>query len=175
VSLVDLLRELVEIESPTGDTSEIQARMEDELRATGAHVEARGKHLYATLEGQEPPLLLLGHVDTVWPRRTLEHMPFRTDGDRAYGPGVFDMKGGLVVLVALKRTMRSESSSTLTRRSEVLSLGRCSRRRRRVPSPLSSSKVPEKADNSRRHGRESGASPSLSVVAPLTRPLPRKA
>jgi glutamate carboxypeptidase len=105
MSLVDLLRELVEIESPTGDTSEIQARMKEELRATGARVEPRGKHLYATVEGEGPPLLLLGHVDTVWPRGTLAHMPFRLDGDRAYGPGVYDMKGGLVVLLeALRRT-----------------------------------------------------------------------
>jgi glutamate carboxypeptidase len=105
MNLFDLLRELVEIESPTGDTSEIQERMEAELRATGAHVEPRGQHLYATVEGEAPPLLLLGHVDTVWPRGTLAQMPFRLDGDRAYGPGVYDMKGGLVVLLeALRRT-----------------------------------------------------------------------
>jgi glutamate carboxypeptidase len=104
MSLVDLLRGLVEIESPTGDTTEIQARMEAELRATGADVWSRGNHLYATVEGEAPPLLLLGHVDTVWPRGTLAHMPFRLDGDRAYGPGVYDMKGGLVVLLeALRR------------------------------------------------------------------------
>ena len=52
MNLVDLLRELVEIESPTGDTSEIQTRMAAELRATGAHVEPHGKHLYATVEGE---------------------------------------------------------------------------------------------------------------------------
>jgi len=51
-----------------------------------------------------PPLLLLGHVDTVWPRGTLARMPFRVDGGRGYGPGTHDMKGGLVVLLeALRR------------------------------------------------------------------------
>ena len=105
MNLVELLRELVEIESPTGDTGEIQARLEQELRAVCACVERRGDHLYATIEGDEPPLLLLGHVDTVWPRGTLARMPFRLDGDRAYGPGTHDMKGGLVVLLeALRRT-----------------------------------------------------------------------
>ena len=105
MNLVELLRELVEIESPTGDTGEIQARLEEELRAVCACVERRGDHLYATIEGDEPPLLLLGHVDTVWPRGTLARMPFRLDGDRAYGPGTHDMKGGLVVLLeALRRT-----------------------------------------------------------------------
>ena len=100
---LELLRELVEIESPTGETSEIQARMEAELRAAGAQVERRGEHLYATIEGELPPLLLLGHVDTVWPRGTLARMPFRVDDGSAYGPATYDMKGGLVVLVAALR------------------------------------------------------------------------
>jgi glutamate carboxypeptidase len=104
MNMVELLRGLVEIESPTGDTDEIQARMEQELFAAGARVERRGRHLYASVEGSGPPLLLLGHVDTVWPRGTLARMPFRLDGGRAYGPGACDMKGGLVVLLeALRR------------------------------------------------------------------------
>lgn len=49
------------------------------------------------------PVLLLGHYDTVWPTGTLAHWPFRRDGDRITGPGVFDMKAGLVQAVwALK-------------------------------------------------------------------------
>lgn len=42
------------------------------------------------------PLLLLGHLDTVWDIGTLAHMPFRIRNGRAYGPGVFDMKSGIV-------------------------------------------------------------------------------
>lgn len=41
--------------------------------------------------------LLLGHADTVWPRGTVDTMPVRRDGDLLYGPGVYDMKGGLVI------------------------------------------------------------------------------
>jgi glutamate carboxypeptidase len=96
---LDLLRELVEIESPTGDTAEIQARMELELRRLGARVEARDGHLYATIPGEGPPLLLLGHVDTVWPRGTLARRPFHVEDGRAFGPGSYDMKAGLVVLL----------------------------------------------------------------------------
>lgn len=44
----------------------------------------------------EDELLLLGHMDTVFPRA--EHWPFRLEGDRAYGPGTMDMKGGLLVM-----------------------------------------------------------------------------
>jgi glutamate carboxypeptidase len=49
------------------------------------------------------PVLLLAHYDTVWPAGTLAARPFRNDGDRITGPGVFDMKTGLVQAVwALK-------------------------------------------------------------------------
>ncbi len=40
--------------------------------------------------------MLLGHYDTVWPLGTIERMPFKTIDDRAYGPGVLDMKAGLL-------------------------------------------------------------------------------
>ena len=108
--MIELLRELVEIESPTGDTAEIQVRVERELRELGARVEVRGDHLYAELDGEGAPLLLLGHVDTVWPRGTLDRLPFRVEGDRAYGPGTYDMKAGLVILfegVRRARTVRA--------------------------------------------------------------------
>jgi glutamate carboxypeptidase len=102
---VKLLQELVEIESPTGDTAEIQARMEQALTSAGAEVERRGAHLRADVPGDGAPLLLLGHMDTVWPRGTLARLPFRVEDGRAFGPATFDMKGGLVVLLeALRRT-----------------------------------------------------------------------
>jgi glutamate carboxypeptidase len=43
-----------------------------------------------------PRVLLLGHLDTVWPLGTLERIPFTAEGDRMTGPGVFDMKAGVV-------------------------------------------------------------------------------
>jgi glutamate carboxypeptidase len=44
----------------------------------------------------KPPILLLGHYDTVWPAGALEAMPFSVHEDTARGPGIFDMKCGLV-------------------------------------------------------------------------------
>lgn len=102
--MLELLRELVEIESPTGDTAELRDRLAVHLETLGAEVAAEGEHLQAELSGERPPLLLLGHLDTVWPRGTLATMPWRIEDGRAYGPGSYDMKGGLVVMLeAIRR------------------------------------------------------------------------
>src|SRR5712691_4896118 len=98
-TMIELLRELVEIESPTGDTAELRDRMAVELQACGGEVSFDGEHVRADFAGAGGPLLLLGHVDTVWPRGTLETLPWRVEGGRAFGPGSYDMKGGLVVML----------------------------------------------------------------------------
>ncbi|AJZ84918.1 M20/M25/M40 family metallo-hydrolase [Streptomyces sp. AgN23] len=51
------------------------------------------------------PVLLLGHYDTVWPTGTLDTWPFRREGDHITGPGVFDMKAGLVQAVWALRAL----------------------------------------------------------------------
>ena len=99
----ELLRELVEIESPTGHAPGVRAvaeRVGTELERHGGEVTFRGDHLVAELDGAGDPVLVLGHTDTVWPLGTLGSMPFRVADGRAFGPGAFDMKGGLVLLVA---------------------------------------------------------------------------
>ena len=99
---VGLLRELVELESPTGSDGvrSVAERMAHELAALGGEIELYdGFHVRAEFAGEDAPLLLLGHTDTVWPLGTLASMPFRVDGARAHGPGVYDMKAGLVVLL----------------------------------------------------------------------------
>jgi glutamate carboxypeptidase len=99
---LSLLRELVEIESPTYSPGvrRVAARMADELDALGASVRLLADdHVVAELDGRGEPLLLLGHTDTVWEEGTLETMPFRIEGGLAFGPGVFDMKGCLVVML----------------------------------------------------------------------------
>jgi len=107
-SALEVLRELVELESPTGDTREVRERMAEQLRDLGAAVALEGEHLRADFPGDGPPLLLLGHVDTVWPRGTLATMPWRLDDGRAYGPGSYDMKGGLVVMLEAIRTAQTD-------------------------------------------------------------------
>jgi glutamate carboxypeptidase len=103
-----LLRELVEIESPTYSPGvrHVAARMAEELDALGGSVRIlEGDHVVAELAGAGEPLLLLGHTDTVWQEGTLETMPFRVEDGLAFGPGVYDMKGCLVLMVeAIRQT-----------------------------------------------------------------------
>lgn len=100
------LEQLVTIESPSGDIEGIErchALMQEwgtplfgwpaEI-VTGA--EHATPHLLWRAATERPRVLLLGHVDTVWPLGTIEHRPFTVAGRRATGPGVFDMKAGLV-------------------------------------------------------------------------------
>jgi glutamate carboxypeptidase len=103
---LDLLRELVEIESPTGHSEGLRAvadRVVGELEPHGGVARLLDDHLRIDLPGDGEALLLLGHVDTVWPVGTLAAMPFRVENGRAYGPGAYDMKAGLVVLVEAVR------------------------------------------------------------------------
>ena len=103
---VDLLRELVELESPTGYSEGLHAvaeRVCAELEPEGGAPWFVDDHLRVELPGEGAPLLLLGHVDTVWEVGTLDEMPFRVENGRAYGPGAYDMKAGLVVLVEAVR------------------------------------------------------------------------
>ena len=100
---LSLLQRLVEIESPTGSPGvlEVAEVMADELRRRGAEAAIlEGSHLRAELPGEGEPLVLVGHCDTVWPEGTLATMPFVADGDIARGPGVYDMKACLVLMLA---------------------------------------------------------------------------
>jgi len=74
--------------------------MGEELEGLGGQATLLdGGHLRAELPGEGVPLLLSGHTDTVWPEGTLAEMPFRVEGSTAYGPGAYDMKACLVVML----------------------------------------------------------------------------
>ncbi|MCC8940103.1 M20 family metallopeptidase [Bradyrhizobium sp. Arg68] len=99
------IRRWVEIESPTEQPDQVNqlvdivaegyrflpARLE---RVTGR--DGCGDHLVARSSwGQDSPgVLVLSHLDTVHPMGFIERLPFRVDGDSAFGPGIYDMKGG---------------------------------------------------------------------------------
>lgn len=102
----EALEALVGTESPSSDAAACRAcaRVLDDLAAeswgTRAElVERDGRPHLRWDFGGEPAVVLLGHLDTVWPVGTLARRPFAVDGDRVTGPGCFDMKAGLVQLL----------------------------------------------------------------------------
>ncbi len=102
--MVAHLVRLVELESPTDDKAAIDrlgATLAAELRDLGASVTllpqaAAGDHLCARWGRGPGGFLLLCHMDTVWELGTLARMPVHVEDGRLYGPGTYDMKGGIV-------------------------------------------------------------------------------
>lgn len=111
--LIKMLEAMVNIDSGTGSEKgldQVGAMIADEAKKLGMQVElssaapAVGKNLVATLKGKgKAKILLMAHMDTVFPDGTAAARPFRIQGERAYGPGVVDDKGGIVAaLFAIK-------------------------------------------------------------------------
>ena len=100
--MIEALAALVEVESPSASDTMTRAAADalddllaERLGSRGTWVGGDRGHLLWS-GGGTPRVLLLGHVDTVWPAGTLARWPFDVVDGRATGPGVFDMKAGLV-------------------------------------------------------------------------------
>jgi glutamate carboxypeptidase len=110
-ALVDDIAELVTCESPSSDLAAV-SRCADivetlALRRIGVAPERVfvGDRVHLRWQFGRPRVVLLGHLDTVWPIGTLARWPFERAGDRMTGPGVFDMKTGLVQLFGALQTL----------------------------------------------------------------------
>ena len=153
-ALMRCLRHAVEIESPSQDKAAID-RMADffarEFSTRGAKVQVldhptAGSAVMAEFwkgTSGAKPILLLGHLDTVWETGTLAEMPYHVRAGRAYGPGIYDMKSGIVcglwavqALAALKITPpgpvrfflnADEEVSSIAFREELLAAARGAR------------------------------------------------
>ncbi|MBI3943778.1 MAG: M20 family metallopeptidase [Chloroflexi bacterium] len=103
--MVEMIIQLATVESPSNDAAAVNRCVDllaDILARQGASLTrlkagSSGDNLAACFGGGPGQVLLVGHADTVWASGTLEHMPVHKEGDRLYGPGVYDMKGGLVM------------------------------------------------------------------------------
>lgn len=112
------IRTLVEMESPSGDLDgsravvELLARTAEGLPCV-AEVERVivpefGQHLVIkafTQQSEAGQIVLVGHTDTVHSRGSLAERPWRVEGGRAYGPGVFDMKANCALVLEVLRTL----------------------------------------------------------------------
>jgi len=131
-----LTRTLVEAESPSGSQSGSKAVVS--LLAAAARnisavttiervpAESYGEHLRVHAFGDNrtkgKTILLLGHTDTVHPFGSLERRPWRVEGNRAYGPGVFDMKANCAMAI---EAIRACASLNLSPRGPVVLLLTC--------------------------------------------------
>jgi glutamate carboxypeptidase len=114
--IVNLLKELVSLESPSFDKKAVDKCADfviKEFKKIGAEVTRFPQKKIGDLhtihypslksEVKKEQILLLTHIDTVWPVGKIQNMPFYLSGQKIFGPGVLDMKAGLVMaLYALK-------------------------------------------------------------------------
>ena len=117
-SMTSLLKDLVLMETPSTEPA-AQAQIRDRLKAEFEEIDYRvnlipgrssGGHIYASAKyrgRKQPAQLMLGHCDTVWPIGTLQNMPLLLEESTLSGPGVYDMKAGLVEMIYALRTIET--------------------------------------------------------------------
>ena len=121
--IIRLLRKLVEQESPTTEKSAVDtlgALIAGEMRSLGAEVRRypqteAGDHWLGDWGEGTGGLLLLAHMDTVYPLGTLETMPWREEAGFLHGPGVLDMKAGIAIALTAIRHLRASGRMPTTR------------------------------------------------------------
>jgi glutamate carboxypeptidase len=127
--MVDTVRQLVEMESPSDDkpaADRVASMLAGRFEGLGGHskfhrAEKFGNHLQVDFDGKRgKPVLLLGHYDTVYPLGTLKKMPCRLDGGRVYGPGVLDMKSGVAMMLHVIEALKKWHADMLPRPITVL-------------------------------------------------------
>ncbi|AFZ68393.1 M20 family metallopeptidase [Deinococcus peraridilitoris] len=126
-ALLEDLSALVHTESPSDDRESVKRVMETvegwmrDLGATVLRLDGDTRRFILDGRSDSPEIddrsvVILAHADTVWPHGTLNTMPFRVEGERVYGPGTYDMKGGIVGAIHALRAL----AGTLPHRVELL-------------------------------------------------------
>jgi glutamate carboxypeptidase len=127
----NLLKTLVETESPSHDklaVDRVGAIVAEEALKLGAQVEIvpnkeTGDHVLARFESPSPTgkgargegILILCHMDTVFPLGTIQKTPYREDGEKIFGPGTLDMKAGIVIaFAAIEEALKSGVTRPIT-------------------------------------------------------------
>jgi len=115
--ILGTLRHIVEMESFTADKASTDALggfIKERFEELGAQVrlvpqEEVGDHLVAEVGGGGQQVLLLCHMDTVWPTGTIQQRPFRVEAGLGYGPGILDMKAGIAIALHALETLRTHN------------------------------------------------------------------
>jgi glutamate carboxypeptidase len=128
--IISIIRELVEIESPSDNKAagdRLAETVAQKFAALGGHARLHrasdfGNHLQVDFAGKAgvKALLLLGHYDTVYPLGTLAEMPCREVDDRLTGPGVLDMKSGIALMLSAIAALQEWNGGVLPRPVSVL-------------------------------------------------------
>jgi glutamate carboxypeptidase len=118
--MIHLLKQVTALESPTDDKKAVDACtafVAREFKKIGGRITTMPQKDIGDLtvveyapgraKTADDEMLVLTHIDTVWPVGKLSKMPFYISGNKLYGPGVLDMKAGLVMLLVALATMRS--------------------------------------------------------------------
>jgi glutamate carboxypeptidase len=115
--IVDLIGDLVRMPSPSGEkplVDRLGDRVSSWLSSNGfqPHLEKRsavGDIIWAETGNRgDGRLMVLSHLDTVWHAEASDRNPFRQEGDRIYGPGIFDMKSGVAASLKVQEYLRKE-------------------------------------------------------------------
>jgi glutamate carboxypeptidase len=128
--ITQTIRRLVEIESPSDNKQAVDhlgSMLAGRFEGLGGHAKFHrtqdfGDHLQVDFEGQRgrKPILLLGHLDTVYPLGTLAEMPCRVANGRLYGPGTLDMKSGIALMLHVIAGLRAWHNDAMPRPVTVL-------------------------------------------------------
>ena len=114
------LQKLVEIESPSDDKAAVNRCVEavsDHAAHLGARIRRHRQKVFGDLlelrfgraNKTQKPIMLLGHLDTVWPLGTLKKMPYRIADGRVWGPGTLDMKAGVAMALSAIEHLQKEN------------------------------------------------------------------
>lgn len=129
-AIAETIRQLVEIESPSDNKQAVDRLGEllaGRFEGLGGHskfhrTQGFGDHLQVDFTGGRggKPVLLLGHIDTVYPMGTLAGMPCHATDGRMHGPGVLDMKSGIALMLHAIDGLRTWHNDSLPRPVTVL-------------------------------------------------------
>ncbi len=116
--MIHMLKRLAELESPTSDKKAVDACgafIADEFKKAGARISRFPQKdigdpfivetTSCALKSKDERILVLTHMDTVWPVGKIKSMPFYISGEKVFGPGVLDMKAGIVMVLFALSTL----------------------------------------------------------------------